>query len=43
MATKSTLAANKTQHAIRVDFGMKENEIVTMGMSKKEHDVQWKA
>jgi hypothetical protein len=32
MATKSTLVVEKTKQAIKVDFGMKENEIVTMGM-----------
>lgn len=32
MATKSTLVVEKMEQAIRVDFGMKENEIVTMGM-----------
>jgi hypothetical protein len=35
MVVELTLVAKKTQHVIRANFGMKEDEIMTMGMSKK--------
>jgi hypothetical protein len=43
MVVELTLVAKKTQHVIRANFGMKEDEIMTFLYVKKKHVVQWKA